>query len=382
MKKKYALIKIRTKHTTIDQLIRILSHTFPEYELEIIEVKALLKAHKLLLFINLLHVINIYGFMTLFENKTIRYNRFFCTPYMYHAIRRLLNQDHSFQYLFTLQDCSLFNGKLDGIPHYVYTDHTVLANKYYPGYDAEKEMLAESWIALERDIYHNADMVFTLSMAIRNSIINDYSCNPQKVECIYYAPFIETRERANSADRYRNKRILFVGIEWERKGGPLLIEAFKRVLTAIPDAHLSIVGCRPDVSVSNVDVFGLVEQDRLNLYYETSSIFCLPTRREPFGIAFIEAMSHSLPVIGTNVGALPEFILDGVNGYRIDIDDVDRLTTLLIELLSDSRKCEEFGREGYNIYCEKYTLKAVSTLLRRHIEPNVTQSGDRAEQIA
>jgi glycosyltransferase involved in cell wall biosynthesis len=131
-----------------------------------------------------------------------------------------------------------------------------------------------------------------------------------------------------------------------------------------------------------VDVFGLVEQDRLNLYYETSSIFCLPTRREPFGIAFIEAMSHSLPVIGTNVGALPEFILDGVNGYRIDIDDVDRLTTLLIELLSDSRKCEEFGREGYNIYCEKYTLKAVSTLLRRHIEPNVTQSGDRAEQIA
>jgi glycosyltransferase involved in cell wall biosynthesis len=287
---------------------------------------------------------------------------------MYHTISHLLNSRIAKDYAFTIQDCSLFDGRLHGIPNFVYTDHTVLANKNYPSYDEKRDLLAKSWINLERNIYSEASMVFTRSEAIRNSIINDYSCAAEKIECIYFAPFTTTRHEIVGAEKYKRKKILFVGIEWERKGGPQLVEAFKRVLEVIPDASLVIVGCTPSISLSNVEVVGLVEKEHLSFYYENATVFCLPTQREPFGIVFIEAMSYSLPVIGTNIGALPEFIHNGVNGYRVDVDDMGRLSALLIELLSDPPKCEQLGRMGYSIYREKFTLEGVSSLLSHHIK--------------
>ncbi|MBK9132742.1 MAG: glycosyltransferase family 4 protein [Gammaproteobacteria bacterium] len=365
--KKYAFIKIRSNHAIIDQIIKILAHTFPDYQLDVIDIKDILRNKIFYVFINLFHVIKIYGFSTIFESKSVIYNRFFGTPYMYHVISRLLDSHIAKGYAFTIQDCSLFNGKQRDIPNFVYTDHTVLANKNYPSYDEKRDLLAESWINLERNIYSEASMVFTRSEAIRNSVINDYSCDPSNVECVYFAPFITTRSGVVNAEKYKRKKILFVGIEWERKGGPQLVEAFKQVLEVIPDASLVVVGCAPTILLPNVEVIGLVDKEYLPLYYENASVFCLPTQREPFGIVFIEAMSYSLPVIGTNIGALPEFIHDGINGYKVNTGDVDRLSALLIELLSDPIKCEQLGKMGYGIYHEKFTLEGVSSLLNHHI---------------
>lgn len=366
---RYAFIKIRTKHTIIDQIIKILKHTFPDYELEIIDVKKLLKKNLHVAAINIFHMIGIYGIKTLFETKSVFYNRFFGTPYMYQNIRRLLGTNVCQDLAFTIQDCSLFNGKLNGIPHFVYTDHTVLANQYYPEYDPKKDLLSESWIALERNIYQEADMVFTRSLNIRESVIQDYCCDPEKVQCIYYAPFSEGRKRGESITKYSSKNILFVGLEWERKGGPLLVSAFERVLKEMPDARLTIIGCKPGVKAPNVEIVGPVTAEKLQEYYQKAAVFCLPTRREPFGIVFIEAMSYCLPIIGTSIGALPEFIIDGENGYLIQIDDEERLAHLLIDLLSHPEKCAQMGRIGYDIYRRKFTIEVVSSSLRGYISP-------------
>jgi len=371
---RYAFIKIRSKHTIIDQIIRILKHTFPEYELEIIDVKNILKKNYRIVLINLFHMLRIYGLKTLFEEKNVIYNRFFGTPYMYHQIRRLLNDYSRIGYLFTIQDCSLFNGKLENIPHFVYTDHTVLANKKYPHYDPRVDLLSESWISLERDIYRYSDMVFTRSLAIRESVIQDYSCDPDNVQCIYYAPFSENRTCDSNIGKYSSRNILFVGLEWERKGGPVLLDAFSRVLCEVPDARLIIIGCTPRVTSPNVEIVGPVAQEKVRTYYETSAVFCLPTRREPFGIVFIEAMSHCLPVIGTKIGALPEFIMDGENGYLIDVDDTERLANLLKQLLFNPDECMRMGQHGYQIYRQKFTLEVVSSLLHKYISPYIPMS--------
>ncbi|MBK8161627.1 MAG: glycosyltransferase family 4 protein [Gammaproteobacteria bacterium] len=369
MKKKYAFIKIRSRHTIVDQIIRILKHTFPEYELDVIDVKPLLKRNIHIALINLFHMVANYGVREIFQSKSAFYNRFFGTPYLYHHLHRLLNTRSKSGYLFSIQDCSLFNGKLAGIPHFVYTDHTVLANKNYPEYDEKSDLLSKSWINLERDIYGDADIVFTRSMIVRESVVQDYSCDVKKVHCIYYAPFVEEGERESSLNKYASKNILFVGLEWERKGGPLLVKAFEQVVKVEPDATLTIVGCSPDIVLPNVEIVGPVKSEKLCEYYEKSAVFCLPTRREPFGIVFLEAMSYSLPVLGTNIGALPEFIIDGDNGYLVGIDDVNGLARLLIGLISDPAKCERMGRRGYDIYREKFTLEAVSSSLKRYITP-------------
>ena len=118
-------------------------------------------------------------------------------------------------------------------------------------------------------------VVFTRSNNVSQSVIKDYSCSPDKVVCVYAgsnAANVTTSERD-----YNNKNILFVGIDWQRKGGPELVEAFKKVLTHHPDARLTIVGCSPAIDLPNCDIVGRVPLEKVSPFYEKSSIFCLPT---------------------------------------------------------------------------------------------------------
>jgi glycosyltransferase involved in cell wall biosynthesis len=75
-------------------------------------------------------------------------------------------------------------------------------------------------------------------------------------------------------------------------------------------------------------------------------VFCLPTRFEPFGIAFIEAMYFGLPCVGTDAWAVPEMIVDGKTGFTIPIDDLDALTDRLLRLLGDRALARRMGRAG------------------------------------
>jgi glycosyltransferase involved in cell wall biosynthesis len=85
-----------------------------------------------------------------------------------------------------------------------------------------------------------------------------------------------------------------------------------------------------------------------------ASIFCLPTRREAFGIAFIEALAHGLPVIGPSLGAIPDFIEDGKSGYLTPPGDLAALTTALELLLDDPGRRRRFGERGRRM-AERYT---------------------------
>ena len=129
-------------------------------------------------------------------------------------------------YCFSFQMQSLFDASIDGLPHFIYTDHTHLTNLQYPGFD-RKKLFPNSIIDLEKQIYDNATLVFTRSTNVAKSVVEDYGCPAEKVICVYAGSNTKANAIENNQN-YTNKNILFVGIDWERKGGPNLIEAFKR----------------------------------------------------------------------------------------------------------------------------------------------------------
>lgn len=270
------------------------------------------------------------------------------------------------KYAFSFQMQSLFDASTEGLPHFVYTDHTHLANLYYPNFDP-KSLYSKSWIELEKTIYHNATINFTRSSNITRSIIEQYSCKPEKVVCVYAGSNAKVNHAAIGNRNYEGKNILFVGMAWERKGGPELVEAFKTVLKVHPDAKLTIVGCSPQLDVPNCNVVGQVPLEEVNKYYERASIFCLPTKLEPFGIVFIEALMHKLPVVATDIAAIPDFILDGENGYLVRPNDVEQLARALIDLVGNPRKCQAFGEKGCQIALERYTWEKVGAKIRENI---------------
>jgi glycosyltransferase involved in cell wall biosynthesis len=272
------------------------------------------------------------------------------------------------RYAFSLQTQSLFDGSVPGIPHFVYTDHAELQCLELPGF-SKKDLFPASWIAREALLYLNASAVFTMSQKTRACLIEAYGCPEERVV------WVKAGQNASpggvaSPSRYARKRILFVGTKWELKGGPDLVAAYERVLHTHPDAELRIVGCSPDLQLSGCEVVGPVPVDTVGHHYDQASVLCVPTTREAYGFSFLEALAHGLPVVATNVGALPELVSEGETGYLVDVGDVNGLAERLTELLGSPETLRRLGTTAQQ-QAAAYTWDATVRAMRPHIERTV-----------
>ncbi len=369
MKRRFAYLKLHV-HAINASIQQTLAASFPWLEMDVIDVGQLVKKRRDLVLINLFFVFIEYGLEILLGRKKIR-ECFWRTPFIFKAIKRLLpdtlTREH---YDFSIQNQSMFDGSREGLPHFVYTDHTHLANLRYPGYQ-RKNMYGKSWIKLERQIYHHAVINFTRSNYATESIVQDYGCSPSKVVCVY-AGSNPVPNPVINLERYSKKEILFVGMDWERKGGPDLVKAFKLVLNTYPDARLSIVGCSPKLKQPNCSVIGKVSREEVNRYYDGASVFCLPTRLEPLGISFLEALNHGLPIVATDIASIPDFVIKGQTGYCVKPGDIEQLSTVLVELLDNPRKCLDLGENGRRLAMSRYTWDRVGAEMARYITASIS----------
>ncbi len=370
MRGKIAFFRMAKWNYPDQRLPRILQQNYPDYEVETIELVPLLKRSRLILLINFFCVLKEYGLDILLGRKSLK-ACFFRTPYIFKKMKALaadrLSRD---KYAFSIQIQSLFDASTAGIPHFVYTDHTHLANLHYADFDCH-QLYSRSWIELEKTIYHNATRVLTRSSHISKSVVEDYGCEPAKVVCVYAGGNAPAGNWHPDNEHYGNKNILFVGIDWERKGGPELVEAFRSVLQIHPDAQLTIVGCSPDVDVPNCRAVGKVSLEEVSRHFREASIFCLPTKREPFGTVFVEALTHKLPIVATNIGALPDLVTSGMNGELVEPNDVDQLATTLLGFVGDPQRCRRFGESGYRLAKERYNWERTGTTIRSIINAAV-----------
>lgn len=366
MPKKIAFIRPKPWPLANVKVADALARQFPEQELEIINIEDLVKASPVTLVINSILTVLTYGFDISTGSKKFK-EAFWRTPFIFEKVKQLLKQRLSGgDYSFSFQMQSLFDCSQPGLPHFIYTDHTHLANLSYSDFNLKK-LYPQKWIDLEKQVYSNASRVFVRSSNIQTSVVEQYHQPIGKVHCVYAGNNVEVTETPAKEKSYTHQNILFVGIDWERKGGPALIEAFKLVRQKHPSASLTIVGASPDLMLENCKVVGKVKPSELNSYYETATLFCMPTRVEPFGIAFLEAMQASLPIIGTNVGAIPDFLQNEWNGFLIEPGDVAGMANGIIKLLDDPSLCRLYGERNFNLIKERYSWTAVSQKFRHHI---------------
>jgi L-malate glycosyltransferase len=78
-----------------------------------------------------------------------------------------------------------------------------------------------------------------------------------------------------------------------------------------------------------------------------ADLFLLPSESESFGLAALEAMACSVPVISTNTGGLPEVNRHGVSGMMSNVGDVEDMAKNVVYLLSDKKRLEKFRRQSY-----------------------------------
>jgi glycosyltransferase involved in cell wall biosynthesis len=362
---KIAFIKYGDFSHINEMVLQLLSREFTGYDINTVDLFSLVDNKD---FAIIACAVREYGAKILdIRSNIIRlrlFTRYFHNKLRTALVRRLAERD----YLFTFQTQSIFDASMPGIPHFVYTDHTALANLQYPGFD-KKNLPTSSWLECERDVYHHATLNFTMSENVARSIVTDYDCDPDRVVNVYGgANIIVSQDEIFDDRRYAKGNIVFVGVEWERKGGPVLLEAFKILLNKFPNAHLDIIGCTPKVDVPNCNVLGKIPLTKVSEHYKQASVFCLPTRLEPFGIVFLEAMAHKLPVVATRIGAIPELIGDGENGYLVEPDNPHQLAAKLIELIESPARCKAFGEYGHRRLWDTYTWEKTGVRIRENIE--------------
>jgi len=352
----------------------MLAAAFPGYELVQADVVGdLLGGRRSIYgFLNLLFLFKEYGLKAFDSKKTLR-RYFFRTPYIFKQIQTLMAKrfGQRSDIAFSFQVHSMFNTKLEGIPYFVYTDRSHLANLQNPEFNPE-QLFSKQWITCEQSIYDQATLVFTRSTNISKSLVEQYNCPPEKVRCVYAGGTTPQELAQDNSEKYKSENILFVGRNWELKGGPELVEAFEKVLPDYPNATLTIIGCTPTLNNPQIKVIGPLSPSELSDYYEQASIFCLPTRTEAFGMAFVEALQYKLPIIGTNIEAIPDMIEDSHNGYLVPVKDSAAIAQALGKLLGDSDKCKQFGEHSYQIAQTRYTWEAVGKAIRIAIEEKVS----------
>ncbi len=262
---------------------------------------------------------------------------------------------------FTLQTQSLFDASCEGVPHFVYTDHTYLANRRY----AEARPLlpvAGAWREMERALYAVAKCTFVSSEFAATSLVEDYGVAANQILNVGSGSNVDW---GSGSERRGGKRVLFVGVDWERKGGPELVRAFRQVRAAVPDAELEIVGCRPAVDECGVKVRGRLSSRETEACYRQADIFCLPSRMDPSASVLAEAAGFGLPVVATAVGGNVERVVDGETGF---LTDNDGLAEKLIVLLRDAGLRGRMGQAGREMARRRFTWAAVAGRIAERIE--------------
>lgn len=204
----------------------------------------------------------------------------------------------------------------------------------------------------ERRVMEKAAAIFVMSDWVKDSLVLGGVAAPEKVHVVGVGANGFQRPDSNwylQNGSERNATILFVGRDFVRKGGPLLVEAFQKVRQRVSYARLVIVGPEhrgPDRD--GIQYMGRVDKATLRSLYQQATVFCLPSWFDAFGISFIEALYFGVPIVGLNRFSFPDIVARTQGGEGLDDPPLpDRLADVLTRLLESPRQLRRLSAMGY-----------------------------------
>jgi N-acetyl-alpha-D-glucosaminyl L-malate synthase BshA len=150
---------------------------------------------------------------------------------------------------------------------------------------------------------------------------------------------------------------------------PDIIKIFYKIQEKIP-AKLMMVGDGPEKVRAEQLCKELGIEDKVIFFGNSSEIdqilsysdlFLLPSETESFGLAALEAMAWSVPVISSNSGGLSEVNFDGISGYLSNVGDVDSMAENALKILTDDTTLAKFRKSALSV-AQKFDIKNILPL--------------------
>lgn len=262
----------------------------------------------------------------------------------------------------------------------VVTLHTSMKTIFEGVYHINEEV--EFHIEVEEYLLNKSKFIVSNSKAIEkqyNQYYND-ACEgktfliPHGLEDM--KKFVKNNKKLS--DNSDNIEILFVGRLEYRKGIDIIFECVPYICKKHNNVIFRFCGDNtinmPNSEKNYKDYFlskynefservifeGYISDEEIIDRYSNCDIFIAPSRFESFGLIFLEAMIFSKPVIGTNIGGIPEVVENGVSGILIENENSEDLKNALIKLIENKDIRENMGKNGRRIYEEKFTAEIMA----------------------
>jgi glycosyltransferase involved in cell wall biosynthesis len=256
---------------------------------------------------------------------------------------------------------SLFaSGAYDRVPTVMSTDATPInLDSVAAAYSHRKmprpvELLK---VQLLRRVLAKARAYVAWSEWARDSLVEDYGVDAGKVEVITPGTDLGLFGWQKQPRSTGKVRILFVGGDFERKGGDLLLRVLRERLRGKAELHLVTGADVPEAEDVHVYRGLTANSEPLLELFRSADIFALPTRADCLALVLGEAMASSLPIVTTSVGAHGEAVKDGETGFVVPPDDLLALGDALVNLVQNpSTRCQ-MGQAGRQLAEERFDAR-------------------------
>lgn len=289
--------------------------------------------------------------------------------------------------VFHTQVTSLFSaGLMRRIPSIISLDATPInydsVGRYYGHRPDKGSLLDRQKYRLNRDALQAAAALIGWSEWVRRSLIDDYGIEAARIKVLApgAAPAYftigerrhgeESREECPQGSRHflvtpqdepskgrRPVRLLFVGGDFRRKGGPLLLECLRHGLANRCELHLVTQEPVPPQEQVYVHHGLRPNSEELLRLFAQADVFVLPSRADCLAVALMEAAAAGLPVITTDVGALSEAVRPGQSGLLARAGDARALYDAITTLVEDEPLRWRMGRESLALARAKFDAR-------------------------
>ncbi|HVG16509.1 MAG TPA: glycosyltransferase family 4 protein [Chitinophagaceae bacterium] len=268
----------------------------------------------------------------------------------------------------------------------LYTDATLdnLLN-FYSNYFSLSEQVVSEAQQIEQEALKNSDLLIYTSKWAADAAINNYRADPKKVFIIPFGANIncvptptEAKTIIEKRDLRKGVKLLFLGIDWDRKGGDYAVQVAQKLNAMNIPTTLHLAGIPelpPGLDRTNIVDHGFISKSsvrkemKLCRLIAQSHFLMLPSLADCTPVAFSEANAFGVPCLASRVGGHASIIKDGINGKTfLHADFVDSSVAYISSLVEKEQEYKELCYSSYNEYQEELNWKATGEKIAKLIK--------------
>lgn len=261
------------------------------------------------------------------------------------------------------------------------------------------------WI--ENSAYNTADGIIAVSKQMKEDVVEAYGVASEKVTVIhngidpeFYKPAFDENLLLEYGINPEIPFVLFVGRITRQKGISQLIGAAKHFNK---DCQIVLCAGAPDTKEIAEETEALIEdlrrsregvilisemlpREKVKVLYSHARVFACPSLYEPFGIINLEAMACETPVVASNVGGIPEIIVEGETGYLIPLESISRtdfnpahpeafqkdFAAKVNRLLDDKALADQMGKAGRERVLQIFSWESIAKTTFEYYQKVIT----------